>query len=92
MKKHIKYLILYTTLLGIGFISGACADSVNAEQDNPLKIWYENEKGNYRTLKIVDDETGVNYVVISMERTASGGRGISVCPRYNADGSLYVSK
>ena len=32
----------------------------------------------------VDEETGVNYLIY--EGYASGG----ICPRYNADGSLYV--
>ncbi len=93
MKKRIKYIIAYASLLAIGFMSGACADSVNAGQDNPLKIWYENTKGDYQTLKIVDDETGVNYVVVSIDSgRVAGGKGISIYPRYNADGSLYVSK
>ena len=35
---------------------------------------------------IVDEETGVNYVVLS--DTYIGG----ICPRYNRDGSLYISK
>lgn len=35
---------------------------------------------------IVDKETGVNYVVLS--DTYKGG----ICPRYNRDGSLYISK
>ena len=35
---------------------------------------------------IIDEETGVNYVVLS--DTYKGG----ICPRYNRDGSLYVSK
>lgn len=35
---------------------------------------------------IVDEETGVNYVVLS--DTYKGG----ICPRYNRDGSLYTSR
>ena len=35
---------------------------------------------------IVDEETGVNYVVLY---DIHGG---GICPRYNKDGSLYVSK
>lgn len=35
---------------------------------------------------IVDKETGVNYVVFSEVYKAG------ICPRYNSDGSLYVSK
>lgn len=34
---------------------------------------------------IVDKETGVNYVVFSEVYKAG------ICPRYNRDGSLYVS-
>lgn len=35
---------------------------------------------------IVDEETGVNYVVLF--DIYKGG----ICPRYNRDGSLYVTK
>lgn len=35
---------------------------------------------------IVDKETGVNYVVFSEVYKAG------ICPRYNKDGSLYISK
>lgn len=35
---------------------------------------------------IVDKETGVNYVVFSEVYKAG------ICPRYNRDGSLYISK
>lgn len=37
-------------------------------------------------LTVIDKETGVNYIVIGM------GGNISITPRLNADGSLYVSK
>ena len=40
--------------------------------------------GSYRTY--VDEETGVNYMIFS------GSSGGGICPRYNADGSLYVSE
>lgn len=74
------------------FILGACSTSyVSAEQTNPLKIWFQNENGCYSTLNVVDEETGVHYVVASKEfdsRTCS----ISICPRYNADGTLYVEQ
>lgn len=38
----------------------------------------------------VDKETGVNYVVFVNDRFVGCPSGI--CPRYNRDGSLYVSK
>lgn len=34
----------------------------------------------------VDDMTGVNYIWINTDS------GVTMCPRYNADGSLYVGK
>ena len=40
-------------------------------------------------VRVVDEETGVHYIVVSKEfddRTCS----VSICPRYNADGTLYV--
>lgn len=64
---------------------------VCADQNNPIKIWPENENGPYRTLCVVDEETGVNYIVTAIE---AYGRwyGIAITPRYNNDGSLYASK
>lgn len=38
----------------------------------------------------VDKETGVNYVVFWNSRVIGCPSGI--CPRYNKDGSLYISK
>lgn len=45
--------------------------------------------GCYSTLCTVDEETGVNYVVVSYDDAHSSG--IAICPRYNADGTIYVS-
>lgn len=78
--------------LMFAFLLGAfCTVKVGAVQDNPIKIWPENENGPYRTLCVVDDETGVNYIVTAIE---AYGRwyGIALTPRYNSDGSLYTSK
>ena len=36
-----------------------------------------------------DTETGVHYLVLN-DSTGSGGGIGGICPRYNADGSLYV--
>lgn len=83
-----KFLICVSLIFA--FLFGACANTaVSAEQTNPLKIWYHNENGNYHTLCIIDEETGVNYVVVSYDDLE--GSGIAICPRYNADGTLYVS-
>lgn len=74
------------------FMLGACCTvKVGAVQDNPIKICPENENGPYRTLCVVDEETGVNYIVTAIE---AYGRwcGIAITPRYSSDGSLYASK
>lgn len=83
-----KFLICVS--LVFAFLFGACANTiVSAEQTNPLKIWYHNENGNYHTLCVVDEETGVNYIVTSFN--APNGASIAICPRYYANGNLYVS-
>lgn len=38
----------------------------------------------------VDKETGVNYIVFY--DYVGSGCGAGICPRYNADGTLYVSE
>lgn len=85
-----KVFIIVSLLFA--FLFGACSTVVvGAVQDNPIKIWPENENGPYRTLCVVDEETGVNYIATAIE---AYGRwyGIAITPRYNSDGSLYMNK
>lgn len=94
MKKFVLSVItivLIAVLMIVGSIGGLLVIEADAAQDYPLKIWKQNENGPFKTLVVVDEDTGVNYVVVSGElyqRTM----GIAISPRYNADGSLYVSK
>lgn len=90
MNKRILILKI-AILLVIGIFAGVLAIEADAAQDYPLKIWKQNENGRYHTLNVVDSETGVNYVVVSGE-LYSKSVGIAICPRYNADGSLYIRK
>lgn len=78
--------------LALAFMVGACSpvNEVVAEQERPLKIWFENENETVRTWHLVDEITGVNYVVV--ENDVIKGGGIAITPRLNADGSLYVSR
>ena len=88
MKKTICVLFVL-----LAFILGACSTAnVEAEQTRPLKIWYENSNGAYHTYCVVDDDTGVNYVVVSTQSNGNGQYSIAITPRLNADGSLYTSK
>lgn len=87
--KKIKTIVIAASFMVAGFALGACTDSVMAEQKRPLKIWFENNNGNHNTYCVVDDNTGVNYVVVGKDNMHGG---IAITPRLNADGSLYVSK
>ena len=87
MRKAFLLLMLVTV-----FILGACSTAVaRAEQNYPIKIWAQNSNGKYKTLCVVDEETGVNYIVISGELFQKG-IGLGVTPRLNSDGSLYVNE
>ena len=86
MKRAVIVVALFLALL-----LGACSSTVaSAEQTNPIKIWFQNENGAYETLQVVDENTGVNYVVVATE-VGNGHRSIAITPRLNADGTLYVT-
>lgn len=83
-----KFVVVCCLLLS--FMLGACcAGTVSAEQNAPIKIWAQNTNGSYRTLCVVDEETGVNYIVVSTELPGSH-RSIAITPRYTAEGTLYI--
>ena len=89
--KKIKGLIFAIGFVLCGFVLGACGTSAEAKQDKPLKIWFENQNGKMETYQLVDEETGVNYIVVSGELFQKG-IGTAITPRLKADGSLYTSK
>ena len=62
-----------------------------SKTDKPLKIWFENQNGKIGTYQLVDEETGVNYIVVSGELYQKG-ISTAITPRLKADGSLYMSK
>ena len=73
-------------------VLGSCSVTmVSAEQNRPVKIWLENTNGSYETAIIVDENTGVNYIIASGE-LYNKSRGIAITPRLNGDGTLYVTK
>lgn len=89
--KKIKTFVIAVAFMISGFVLGVCGSTTIAEQTHPLKIWFENENGKMETYCLVDENTGVNYIVISGELYQKG-IGTAITPRLNADGSLYVSK
>ena len=80
---------LFFTITGV--ILGACSSTISyAEQTYPLKIWKQNENGKMETFCVVDEDTGVNYVVVTGE-LYSHTVGTAITPRLNADGTLFIS-
>ena len=82
-----RLLCVVLCIVMVLFLVGA-----KSEQSYPLKIWGQNNNGCYYTLVVVDEETGVNYVVVSAENKSYSTSTIAISPRYNSDGSLYVSR
>lgn len=87
--KKIKGIIFAAGFVLCGFIVGACGSTVKARQDEPLKIWKENDNGHTHTYQLVDEKTGVNYIVVTVGNAENG---IAITPRLNHNGSLYTSK
>lgn len=85
--------IFIVILLIAAFLLGACSTTVvNAEQNYPLKIWKQNRNGQMETWQLVDEDTGVNYIVVAPNYSGTGRSydGIAITPRLNADGTLFV--
>lgn len=57
----------------------------------PLRIFKENRNGKVTTYSLEDDNTGVYYIVVVAESSKGDlNRSVAICPRYNADGTLYT--
>ena len=84
--------LLVSMALIVAFALGACSDAgvqANAEEETVevvsfTRVSHDLFLGN--TYIVVDNETGVNYIVVG------GSNGVSITPRFNADGTLYVSE
>ena len=91
--KRIKIILICIASIMCGILLGACGDTVIAEQTYPIKIWKQNENGSMTTYVVEDEDTGVNYIVISKQPySGCDGCSIAMYPRYKADGNLYVNK
>lgn len=86
-----KKLGLTICALLCGLYLGACADTAVAENNqNPIfTSTTEYDCGWYETSCVIDNETGVNYIVVN--RYGSGSA-IAITPRLKADGTILVSK
>ena len=87
-KTRILHIIIFIAAMSALIAIGLAGAKVSASQDWPLKIWAQNENGSATTWRIVDEETGVNYVVMSYGSTMGG---CAITQRLNADGSLFIT-
>ncbi len=85
----LKTIIITCIFTLAGFIVGCASETTHASNNNNnFEIKYENDKISRQFIYItIDKETGVNYIIASH---IDGG--ISITPRYNADGTLYISE
>lgn len=91
VREKLKIFCVLIIFVLFGFLLGACSSNVNTQQTYPLKIWKQNENGKMETFCVVDEDTGVNYVVVTGE-LHSHAVGTAITPRLNADGTLYIKK
>lgn len=91
MKKAIMVAVV-----AFSFLLGACgADAIetevkaNAANDFELEWMGSDYTNSWDAFLVVDETTGVNYIIV--ESVSGYGRGVGITPRYNADGSLRVS-
>lgn len=89
-KKKVKMFVI-CTILAFGIIFTACnkekVSAVKANNEDEPKLEYINTLDTEYSKDIIeyrDSETGVHYFVYP-----SGNSG-GICPRYNADGTLYT--
>ena len=86
-----KVAFIYPNAPGLQVIEKMNELMSESEKEKQNKMGFEiksevNNGYGPNALTVIDKETGVNYIVIGM------GGNISVTPRLNPDGSLYVSK
>lgn len=97
MMKKFKALTFAIILVISGFILGACGSNIYAansiEGTFRYKNTYETNGGMLEVLEYIDQETGVNYIVIgSWNQYHVRYEGITITPKLNTDGSLYITQ
>lgn len=85
----IRTVILTISMIFVGIALGTCVSTACAEQEKPVKLWLENENGGYQTWIVIDENTGVNYIVFAGKNGQSVD-GCAITPRLNSDGGLYI--
>ena len=85
MKKLLAIILTMAMVLCAAGCSGTEEETCQAEKQPFSRTTYDMQSTTYVSV-IVDQETGVNYVFYK------SGYGGGLSPRYNADGTLYITE
>ena len=85
MKKLLAIILTMAMALCAAGCSGTEEETCQAEKQPFSRTTYDMQSTTYVSV-IVDKETGVNYVFYK------SGYGGGLSPRYNADGTLYITE
>ena len=85
MKKLLAIILTMAMVLCAAGCSGTEEETCQAEKQPFSRTTYDMQGTTYVSV-IVDKETGVNYVFYK------SGYGGGLSPRYNADGTLYITE
>lgn len=84
-----KVVVLFLVLLA--FVLGSCSSTTTSAiddfEDSKFDVIEVDENRRFLTFILLDEETGVEYLAVYLKNG-----NISVTPRYNSDGSLYVKQ
>ena len=83
MKNKVIMALALTVTLLVGVMIGGCSNDTSSTEVSASDFINFEDLGGYAHLREYrDTKTGVHYIIIK-----DGG----ICPRYNADGSLYAN-
>ena len=85
MKKLLAIILTMAMVLCAAGCSGTEEETCQSEKQPFSRTTYDMQSTTYVSV-IVDHETGVNYVFYK------SGYGGGLSPRYNADGTLYITE
>lgn len=85
MKKLLAIILTMAMILCAAGCSGTEEETCQAEKQPFSRTTYDMTGTTYVSV-IVDQETGVNYIFYK------SGYGGGLSPRYNADGTLYITE
>ena len=84
-----KKIILILTSFGIVTLAIGCGSIANAKTQHVTNFYLEEVGSSNDVHEYRDNETGVHYLIYSESKMGYVNYS-GMCPRYNADGTLYA--